>query len=189
MELEKEVRFKIDDLMKIEKIIGITTLQETKKKNIDLVMGWSGFDSLEKYGFICRIRENNTQIYLQCKKRINETEWEETKISLNSFNEGYQFLSLIGMKPYLYLNREREERKYGGLKIFIDNIDLLGTYVEIELQKSNDPVKELQEFIKKVGIKGGREKLYGDIFKEKLKSDEAFKEMFEEKLRNFILSK
>ena len=52
MELEKEVRFKIDDLMKIEKIIGITTLQETKKKNIDLVMGWSGFDSLEKYGFI-----------------------------------------------------------------------------------------------------------------------------------------
>ena len=93
------------------------------------------------------------------------------------------------MKPYLYLNREREERKYGGLKIFIDNIDLLGTYVEIELQKSNDPVKELQEFIKKVGIKGGREKLYGDIFKEKLKSDEAFKEMFEEKLRNFILSK
>ena len=95
--------------MKIEKIIGITTLQETKKKNIDLVMGWSGFDSLEKYGFICRIRENNTQIYLQCKKRINETEWEETKISLNSFNEDINF-KLNRDETIFVFNREREER-------------------------------------------------------------------------------
>ena len=74
MELEKEVRYRINDKQTIEKIVNLTTLKE-EKKNIDLVMGWDGFNSLEKYGFICRIRENNEQVYLQCKKKVNENEW------------------------------------------------------------------------------------------------------------------
>ena len=189
MELEKEVRYRINDKQTIEKIVNLTTLKEEKKKNIDLVMGWDGFNSLEKYGFICRIREKNEQVYLQCKKRVNENEWNEAKIDLNSFSEGYQFLSLIGMKPYLYLNRKREVRKYGNLFVFIDVLDLLGTYVEIELQEAKEPAKELQEFLQTAGIKDEREKLYGDIFKEKLESDQDFRIKFEENLYKLIKSK
>lgn len=189
MELEKEVRYKINDKQTIERIVNLTTLKEEKKKNVDLVMGWDGFNSLEKYGFICRIREKNKQIYLQCKKRINENEWNEAKIDLNSFSQGYQFLSLIGMKPYLYLNKEREVRQYENLSIFIDVVDLLGTYVEVELQEAKEPAKELQEFLQTVGLKDEREKLYGDIFKEKLESDQEFKIKFEENLEKLIKSK
>ncbi len=188
MELEKEVRYRINDKQTIEKIVNLTTLKE-EKKNIDLVMGWDGFNSLEKYGFICRIRENNEQVYLQCKKKVNENEWNEAKIDLNSFSEGYQFLSLIGMKPYLYLNRKREVRKYGNLIVFIDVLDLLGTYVEIELQEAKEPAKELQEFLQTAEIKDEREKLYGDIFKEKLESDQDFRIKFEENLEKLIKSK
>ena len=187
MEIEKEVRYKINDKKSIEKIINITSIKEEKKKTVDLVMGWSGFDSLAKYGFICRIRQKDKQIYLQGKKRVNGNEWNEVKINLNSYREGYQFLSLIGMKPYLYLNREREVRKYGNLNVFIDNLDLLGTYVEVELQESQNPENELKEFLQKVGIKDERENIYGDIFNEKLENDEKFKLKFEQNLKKLIL--
>lgn len=188
MEIEKEVRYKLEDKKIIEKIIDTTNLIEKRKKNADLVMGWSGFNSLDKYGFICRIRQKNNQIFLQSKKRINKYEWEEAKINLNSFKEGYQFLCLIGMKPYLYINREREIRRKGNLKIFIDEIELLGTYVEIELQESENPQKELSEFLKEVGIKDNKQKLYGDIFKEKIESNSEFKMQFENSLVKFLNS-
>lgn len=189
MELEKEVRYRINDEETLQKIKYITTPKEEKKKNIDLVMGRDGFNSLEKYGYICRIREKDNKIFLQCKKRVNENEWNEAKINLNNFNEGYQFLSLIGMKPYLYLNREREVRKYGNLLIFIDVVDLLGTYVEIELQEAEDPLQKLQEFLQEVGIKDKREKLYGDIFKEKIENDKNFKMKFKENLNKLVNQK
>ena len=67
MELEKEVRYRINDKQTIEKIVNLTTLKE-EKKNIDLVMDGMDLIHLRKYGFICRIRENNEQVYLQCKK-------------------------------------------------------------------------------------------------------------------------
>lgn len=188
MEIEKEVRYKLEDKKIIEKIIDTTNLIEKRKKNADLVMGWSGFNSLDEYGFICRIRQKNNQIFLQSKKRINKYEWEEAKINLNSFKEGYQFLCLIGMKPYLYINREREIRRKGNLKIFIDEIELLGTYVEIELQESENPQKELSEFLKEVGIKDNKQKLYGDIFKEKIESNSEFKMQFENSLVKFLNS-
>ena len=103
------------------------------------------------------------------QKRVNENEWNEAKIDLNSFSEGYQFLSLIGMKPYLYLNRKREVRKYGNLIVFIDVLDLLGTYVEIELQEAKEPAKELQEFLQTAEIKDERENYMVISLKKSLK--------------------
>jgi len=48
------------------------------------------------------------------------------------------------MKPYLYLKRQREVRKFKNLKVFIDEFDLIGDYVEIEYQDCPDVKKELE---------------------------------------------
>ena len=56
MEIEKEIRFKIESGSKIKEIELETEEIQEKSKNIDLVLGWKGFESLDKYGFICRIR-------------------------------------------------------------------------------------------------------------------------------------
>lgn len=185
MEIEKEVRYKIDEIQK-EEIIRKTEIIESPSQTIDLVMGWSGFDSLDKYGFICRIREKNEKIELQIKKRVSNCEWKESRIKLNSFEEGYDMLKTLKMEPYLYINRIRQVRRYKDLKIFLDEVDLLGDYVEIEFQDSKNAKDNIEEFIKMFKIEDKKEKLYGDIFKEKIDTEKEFKEAFVKKLKEFL---
>ena len=151
-----------------------------------MVLGWKGFESLDKYGFICRVRKKNDEIYLECKKKIEETIWNESKIKLQEFKDGVNFLSLIGMKPYLYINRKRQIRKYKDLKIYIDEVDMLGNFIEIEFQEALNEKERIQEFLRHFNIKNREQKLYGDIFKEKIETDTNFKAEFEKKMKLFI---
>ena len=65
MEIEKEIRFKIESDSKIKEIELETEEIQGKSETIDLVLGWKGFESLDKYGFICRVRKKNDEIYLE----------------------------------------------------------------------------------------------------------------------------
>ena len=186
MEIEKEIRFKIESDSKIKEIELETEEIQEKSETIDLVLGWKGFESLDKYGFICRVRKKNDEIYLECKKKIKDNIWNESKIKLKEFSEGINFLSLIGMKPYLYINRKRQIRKYKDLKIYIDEVDMLGSFIEIEFQKAQNEKEQIQEFLSHFNIKNIEQKLYGDIFKEKIETDINFKAEFERKMKYFI---
>ena len=46
--------------------------------------------------------------------------------------------------------------------------------------------KQIQEFLSHFNIKNIEQKLYGDIFKEKIETDKNFKAEFENKIKNFI---
>ncbi len=186
MEIEKEIRFKIESDSKIKEIELETEEIQEKSETIDLVLGWKGFESLDKYGFICRVRKKNDEIYLECKKKIKDNIWNESKIKLKEFSEGINFLSLIGMKPYLYINRKRQIRKFKDLKIYIDEVDMLGNFIEIEFQKAQNEKDQIQEFLSYFNIKNIEQKLYGDIFKEKIETDINFKKEFEKKMKYFI---
>lgn len=186
MEIEKEIRFKIESDSKIKEIELETEEIQEKSETIYLVLGWKGFESLDKYGFICRVRKKNDEIYLECKKKIKDNIWNESKIKLKEFREGVNFLSLIGMKPYLYINRKRQIRKFKDLKIFIDEVDMLGSFIEIEFQKAQNEKEQIQEFLSHFNIKNIEQKLYGDIFKEKIETDINFKAEFEKKMKYFI---
>lgn len=186
MEIEKEIRFKIESDSKIKEIELETEEIQEKSETIDLVLGWKGFESLDKYGFICRVRKKNDEIYLECKKKIKDNIWNESKIKLKEFREGVNFLSLIGMKPYLYINRKRQIRKFKDLKIYIDEVDMLGSFIEIEFQEAQNEKEQIQEFLSYFNIKNIEQKLYGDIFKEKIETDINFKAEFEKKMKYFI---
>ena len=185
MEIEKEVRYKISKEQK-EQIINKTQEIEEENKTVDLVMGWKGFESLGKYGFICRIRQKDDTVELQIKERTNEREWKENCLRLDRFKQGYEMLKTLKMKPYLYINRRRQIRKYKTLKIFLDDIELLGNYVEIEYQDSKNVEVEIEEFKELFDIKGEEEKLYGDIFKDKIDKEKEFQKNFTERLEKFI---
>ena len=186
MEIEKEIRFKIESDSKIKEIELETEEIQGKSETIDLVLGWKGFESLDKYGFICRVRKKNDEIYLECKKKIKDNIWNESKIKLKEFREGVNFLSLIGMKPYLYINRKRQIRKFKDLKIYIDEVDMLGSFIEIEFQEAQNEKEQIQEILSHFNIKNIEQKLYGDIFKEKIETDINFKAEFERKMKYFI---
>ena len=87
------------------------------------------------------------------------------------------------MEPYLYLKRTREVRIYKNLRIFIDEFDILGNFVEIEYQDSEN---EVQEFIKLIEIQGPEQDMYGGIVKDKLEIDENFKEIFAKGLSKIL---
>lgn len=181
--LEKEVRYKINNEIK-ERIINYSSKIEGTFNCIDLCMGLYGFDSLDKLGYIIRIRNKNGKIFVESKKRLENNLWNEEIINLNSIKQGYDFFSNIGLKPYLYINRKREIREISNAIISIDEIDLLGTYVEFEI-KENGNFEDIECFVKKVGITNKPEKLYGDIFKESM-NDLKFKSEFEKKFNKFL---
>lgn len=184
MDLEKEYRFNVDDKI-INQIHKVAKVIEGEQNQIDLALGYDGFNSLSKYGYVCRVRKKANKISMEVKNRKDSDTFIESKVPLGNFKEGVDIFLAIGMKPYLYINRTREILKYKGLKIFIDKIDMLGNYVEIEVQNSKNPEEEYKEFISLVNISGKCQPLYGDIFKSKLENSEFSKE-YERKMQEFL---
>ena len=185
MEKEKEVRYIIDK-EQINKIKEITKPFKDRMEMLDITCGYEGFDSYSKYGFICRIRQKGDKKTLEVKNYTNKNECVEQAINLEKVVDGVNYLKLIGMKPYLYLNRMREVRKYGNLKIFIDEFDILGDFVEIEYQDSENAIEEVKNFINEIGIQGNEQDMYGGIVKDKLETDEEFRKIFEEGLNKVL---
>lgn len=178
MEKEKEVRYLINE-RQIKEIINNTQPYKERMEMLDITCGYDGFDSYSKYGFICRIRQKGDKKTLEVKNYTNKNECMEQSIKLEKVLDGVNYLKLIGMKPYLYLKRIREVRKFKDLKIFIDEFDILGNFVEIEYQDSNNAVKEVQEFINLIGIQGNEQDMYGGIVKDRLEKDEKFRKVFD----------
>ena len=186
MEIEKEVRYSISN-EQIEIIKKNTNPYKERTEMLDITCGYAGFESYVKYGFICRVRKKENNITLEVKNYFNKNECLEQSIKLDRVIDGVNYLKLIGMKPYLYLKRNREVRRYKDLKIFIDEFDIIGNYVEIEYQDSNNAKKELEEFIKLVSIQGPKQDMYGGIIKQRIENEREFKEKFDACL-NEILS-
>ena len=69
MNIEKEVRYLITD-EKIKEIINTTTPYKDKQQTLDITFGYNGFESLAKFGFICRIRQKHEKTVLEIKKKI-----------------------------------------------------------------------------------------------------------------------
>lgn len=185
MEIEKEVRYCISN-EQIEMIKKNTDKYKEKTEMLDITCGYEGFESYSKYGFICRVRQKGDKITLEVKNYFNKDECLEQSIKLEKVIDGVNYLKLIGMKPYLYLKRWREVRKYNNLKIFIDEFDIIGNYVEIEYQDSKNAEKELEEFIKLINIKDSPQDMYGGIIKEKIENEEGFKDIFDANLDKIL---
>ena len=63
---------------------------------------------------------------------------------------------------------------------------MLGKYIEVEYQDSDNSEKELEEFVSLVKITGTPAPLYGEIINEKYDTDIDFRVKFEEKLAKII---
>lgn len=181
-EIEKEVRYLIDENIKNE----ISKKCELVKKSyytIDIVVGLDGFNSLNNYGYILRIRDKGKKKYVENKRRLENGDFIEQRIEVDDVKTPLNFFMNMGYEPYLVIEREREELNYKSLKIFVDNISLLGTFVEIEYQDNDLDV--VKEFIEMFNIISEPQDLYGDIFKRKV-LEEEFRVKFDELVKRCI---
>jgi len=185
MNLEKEVRYRIDK-NQIAEILKNTQPYKEKIEMLDMTFGYEGFNSLSTYGFICRLRKKPQKTTLEVKKKTPEG-WLEQEIKLEDLSDGINYFNLIGMTCYMYLKRFREVRKIGNLKIFIDEIEVLGDFVEIEYQDSKEGLKEIKDFLKLIGLDNAEEQaLYGDIIKNNLETSEDFTKRFKKGLQRIL---
>lgn len=182
-EIEREIRYKIDEEIK-NRIINSSCPIEKATQCVDLCMGQYGFDSLEKLGYIIRLRNKSSKCIIESKRRLDDNSWSESKIVIPTMKDGYDFLKNIELQPYLYINRIREVREIDVAKVYIDELEILGNFVEFELKEEYE-FKDLDEYLKRIGINSKPEKLYGDIFKEKAK-DPKFNEILNNTINNFL---
>lgn len=185
MEVEKEVRYLVsDDTWCL--IHDNTTEYKPKEQMTDITMGKYGFNSFQQTGLVFRVRQKGDKISLEIKKKINNNEWLEESIPLDSMQRGISYLHLAGLEPYLFISRSREIRKFKGLKIFFDDVELLGKFIEIEYQDSTEATNELNEFLNTFNITGDPEELYGTIIIKKYNEDLQFRQIFDEKMQELV---
>ncbi len=183
MEIEKEVRYAVPDYV-WNAVLEETEEYKEKVKMTDITCGAYGRESYQKTGKVFRVREKPNKTTLEIKSRTKDGNWLEEAIVLESARQGLNFLHLAGLEPYLYIARSREVKKYKGLKIFFDDIELLGKYIEIEYQDSTDAEAELKEFLTIFGIEGDPAPLYGTIINQRYEKDEEFRIAFDQKLKS-----
>ena len=187
MDIEKEVRFNVSEAS-WRKVIEHTEPLKGTQKMVDITLGAYGFDSLAETDKIFRVRQIGDVITIEIKHRTEENSWLEQAIKLENIKQGLNFLMLAGLDPYLFIDRTREVRKYKNLKIFMDDIDLLGKYVEIEYQDSTEAEAEITEFLALAEITSSAQPLYGDIFKQRIQTDPEFKAELEFRLNKVLYS-
>ena len=185
MELEKEVRYEVSDEV-FEKIKTLNHKNNPPVQVLDFTCGAYGKTSLQITGMIFRVRQKGEKFSLEIKKRTEDKNWIEESISIPSAEKGLSFLRLAGINPYLFINRMRTSFNYGNLKIDLDDVELLGKFVEIEYQDSENADKELEEFKTLCNIQGDPADLYGTIILNKQETDPEFNKAYYKRLNELI---
>lgn len=185
MEIEKEVRYQVDD----------HTFELAKKFNminarpitvIDITCGAFGKESMQKTGRVFRVRKKGSKCTIEIKKRNDDGSWFEECIPVENQNKGINFFALSGLYPYLYISRERLSFKYKSLKVEMDDVEMLGKFIEIEYQDSNNAEAELEEFKKACNITSEPVALYGTLIFEKQNNDSQFNKEYEKRLEEIV---
>jgi len=185
MELEKEVRFQVSDET-FNRALKFNTNQNPAVQVLDITCGAYGKNSLQKTGMIFRVRQKGEKFSLEIKKRTEDKNWIEESISLPNAEKGLNFLKLAGITPYLYINRMRTSFTYGNLKIDMDDVELLGKFIEIEYQDSIDAEAELESFKTACKISSEPAPLYGNIIFDKQENDPVFNNEYSKKLDEIL---
>lgn len=158
---EIEVKAKVnnlDDLILNIKNLGCelseSIIQEDK---IFLPIGVKIKESL-KGKIILRIRKSNSKIILTLKKQLeNELDNIEIEVVVDDFSKMEDILKYMNYHVVVEVKKKRRKAKYNDLEICVDEVEGLGSFVEVEkMSESGDSSKiqeELFQFLESLGIK------------------------------------
>ena len=104
-----------------------------------------------------RVRKTNDLVELNYKKQsAKKMESEEIEFEVSSYEKANSFLKALGFQEWVQVNKKRQYTKYQNCNICIDEVERLGTFVEIELlieeQTDVDYEKIILSVAKKLGI-------------------------------------
>jgi len=116
------------------------------------------FPDKTKGTLFARIRNSNDKYIFTLKKQL-ETEFEniEHELIIDSPEQADEMLKLLDFHEVLSVSKKRIKCKYDGMEICLDDVERLGSFVEVEKMTDEDDTqkikKELFEFLETLGIK------------------------------------
>lgn len=148
---EIEVKLKIGDLTSLEKkLIKRGCILSAPIHQHDVVYsrgGTSEWEQSKEGDIILRIRkqENVAEFNLK-QQRTSELDNIEYETRVDDPKALHQILLLLGWKPEVEVKKIRRKGKLGKYEICLDDVEKLGTYVELEkLAKDNANPNKIQE--------------------------------------------
>lgn len=159
MKLEIEVKAKVKDfeiiknkLKEIGCVLSLPIIQDDyiyNKKDIDI---YKNYDDSP----ILRIREQDKKILFTLKKnRSNELDCIEKELEVSNKDTLEDIFELLGYENTVEVHKKRIKTNYKDYEICLDQVDGLGSYIEVEKMSDEEGEKvqnELFEFLQTLGV-------------------------------------
>lgn len=185
MNIEVEIRAKVNDFNEIKKVLGKVEADFKKsEKQMDKIFGADKFlDSEHKIiegGIVARIREVDGKRTLEFKEILREKGGIELSCEVPSIEIAEKILKKLDFEEAFTIKKTRETYSYKDFIICLDKVDQLGDFIEVEKEitseeKIDETRKECLDLLEIMapGAKVENRK-YGDLMQE-LKNQEKNK--------------
>ena len=152
---EIELKFKVEDINGLLDKLGDMNceISEVLSQNDTIyVSDLNHVESVEGSIWL-RVRKENEKVELNLKKqsaRIQES--KEIEFEVSSYEKANQLLETLGYQKWVVVNKKRRYSKYLNYNLCIDEVERLGSFLEIELlvdeEDKKDYISDLLEIAK-----------------------------------------
>ncbi|MDO8524593.1 MAG: class IV adenylate cyclase [bacterium] len=176
--IEVEIRAKINNKIDVQnKLKQIGSVLEKSIYQEDRVFGHEMFLDENKMiiegGLSARIRQVDQNTWLEFKEiSRNKGAGIEIKANLDNMEEGLRFFEKLGFKEAFTVKKQREVYVLNGFEICLDDVEQLGSFIEIEKavvgQDETEQAKQgCLSLLKRIAPEGETtDKKYGDLIQE-----------------------
>lgn len=156
---EIELKFAVDNLddfvHKLESL-GCSISETINQNDTIYVENLNNTESTEGSVWL-RVRKLNGKTELNYKKQSSKkSESQEIEFGVDDYEKANDFLKALGFKEWVRVNKKRRYSKYENANICIDEVERLGSFVELEYlindDNTNDYESELLKIAKILGI-------------------------------------
>ena len=156
---EIELKFQVDNFDKIKSILDDNNEKLSEEYHQSDTIYVSDLNDTEsKEGSIwLSVRKVNDKIEMNLKKQsAKKMESEEIEFEVSDYFLANKFLSALGYKEWVQVNKKRVYSKYDDVNICMDEVERLGYFIELELLIDENDEKDyesiLLDYAKKLGI-------------------------------------
>jgi len=152
---EIELKFKVDDmndLLAKLRDMDCEVSEILSQNDTIYVSDLNHVESVEGSIWL-RVRKENEKVELNLKKqsaRIQES--KEIEFEVSSYEKANQLLETLGYQKWVVVNKKRRYSKYLNYNLCIDEVERLGSFLEIELlvdeEDKKDYISDLLEIAK-----------------------------------------
>ena len=152
---EIELKFKVDDmndLLAKLRDMDCEVSEILSQNDTIYVSDLNHVESVEGSIWL-RVRKENEKVELNLKKQSAKIqESKEIEFEVSSYEKANQLLETLGYQKWVVVNKKRRYSKYLNYNLCIDEVERLGSFLEIELlvdeEDKKDYISDLLEIAK-----------------------------------------